>query len=143
MKIIFTLFLFIQTQLIFSADEFLVSYKQVNTDSKKSISSLWKKHKIPRLVLPVKNDVDIYEVIYKAKWIDSTWINCSGIYYVPKIKKAAPYMMFGHGTQIQKQRDISNANAEQVICLGFAADGYISCFPDYYGIGNGVGKHLY
>lgn len=126
-----------------AADDFLVSYTLVKSDSKKSISALWKQHKIPKLVLPVKNDVDVYEIIYKAKWIDSTWINCSGIYYVPKIKKAAPYMMFGHGTQIQKQREISNSNPEQIICLGFAADGYISCFPDYYGIGKGDGRHLY
>jgi uncharacterized protein (UPF0128 family) len=59
MKILFTLFLFIHIHLICSADEFLVSYKLVKTDSKKSISSLWKKHKIPRLILPVKNVVDI------------------------------------------------------------------------------------
>lgn len=84
----------------------------------------------------VNNDVDIYEIIYKAKWIDSSWINCSGIYYAPKnAKKDAPIMMYGHGTQIHKQRNISDEDAQQGICLGFAADGYAACYPDYYGIG--------
>ena len=141
--IILILFLLFFTKTTFSEDQYLVSYTLVKSHTKKSISELWKKHKIPKVILPVKNDVDIYEVIYKAKWIDSTWITCSGIYYVPKIKKAAPYMMFGHGTQIQKQRDVSDGDAQQGICLGFATDGYIACYPDYYGIGKGEGRHLY
>lgn len=143
------LFSFVQTTLAVDVvksvvpTNYLVSYTLVKSHTKASISELWKKHKIPKFILPVKNDVDIYEIIYKAKWIDSSWINCSGIYYVPKIKNAAPYMMFGHGTQIQKQRDVSDGDAQQGICLGFATDGYFACYPDYYGIGKGEGRHLY
>lgn len=123
---------------------YLVSYNLVKSHTKKSISALWKKHHIPKIILHVKNDVDIYEIIYKAKWIDSSWIQCSGIYFAPKnIKKPAPIMMYGHGTQIHKHRDISDEDAQQGICLGFATDGYAACYPDYYGIGKGEKDHLY
>lgn len=123
---------------------YLVSYTLVKSHTKKSISDLWKKHHIPKIILHVKNDVDIYEVIYKAKWLDSSWIQCSGIYYAPKnTKKPASIMMYGHGTQIHKHRSISDEDAQQGICLGFATDGYAACYPDYYGIAKGEKEHLY
>lgn len=122
---------------------YLVSYTLVKSHTKKSISALWKKNSVPKIALPVKHDVDIYEVIYKVQWIDGTWRNASGIYYVPKVKKAVPYMMFGHGTQIQKHRSIHDGDSQQFICLAHATDGYAAMFPDYYGIGKGEGKHLY
>jgi len=125
--------------------QFLVSSTLVKAHTKASISKLWKEKKIPKIALPVRNDVDIYEIIYKAPWIDSTtWINCSGICYVPRgNKKPAATMMFGHGTEIRKGRTISDSDAQQGICLGFATDGYLALFPDYYGMGKGDGRHLY
>ncbi len=128
----------------YAEDSYLISYTLVKSHTKKTISELWKKHHIPKVILKVKNDVDIYEVIYKAKWIDSSWIQCSGIYYAPKnVKKAVPIIMYGHGTQIHKQRTISDEDAQQGICLGFATDGYAACYPDYYGIAKGEKEHLY
>lgn len=124
-------------------NQYLVSYTLVKSHTKTSISELWKKHKIPKAILPVRNDVDIYEIIYKAKWIDSSFRQCSGIYYVPKNGKAVPYMMYGHGTQIHRHREVSDGEAQQGICLGFAADGYAAIYPDYFGIGKGEGNHLY
>jgi hypothetical protein len=123
---------------------YLVSYNLVKSHTTKTISELWKKHHIPKVILKVRNDVDIYEIMYKAKWIDSSYILCSGIYFAPKnIKNAAPIIMYGHGTQIHKHRAISDEDAQQGICLGFATDGYAACYPDYYGIGKGEGDHLY
>jgi len=122
---------------------YLVSYTLVKSHTKKSISDLWKKNSVPKIALPVKNEVDVYEIIYKVKWIDGTWRNASGIYYVPKVQKEVPYFMFGHGTQIQKERNISDGDSQQFICLAHATDGYAAMYPDYYGIGKGEGKHLY
>lgn len=139
------LFLAVNT-LAFNTDPnapYLVSYTLVKSHTKKTISALWKKNKVPKIALPVKNDVDIYEVIYRVKWIDGTWRNASGIYYVPKVKKEVPYMMFGHGTQIHKHRSIRDGDSQQFISLAHATDGYAAMFPDYYGIGKGEGKHLY
>lgn len=153
MRYLVFIFLFIlSVQTSFSEDRiksevptnYLVSYTLVKTHTQKSIAALWKKHHIPKVILHINNDVDIYEITYKAKWIDSSWITCSGIYYAPKnIKKPAPIMMYGHGTQIHKHRDINDGDAQQGICLGFATDGYAACYPDYYGIGKGEKDHLY
>ena len=125
---------------------YLVSYHLVQSHDKKTISKLWKKHHIPKIALPVRYGVDIYEIIYKAPWIDSiTWINCSGIVYVPKNmkgKKMATFM-FGHGTEIRKERGINDDDAQEGICMGTATDGYLSFYPDYYGLGDGDGQHLY
>ncbi len=124
---------------------YLVSSTLIKAHTKKSISALWKQKHIPKIALPVKYDVDIYEIIYKAPWIDSTtWINCSGIVFIPKSNgKKVATLMFGHGTEIRKGREISDNDAQQGICLGTATDGYLSLYPDYYGIGKGDGEHLY
>ncbi len=122
---------------------YLVSYTLIKSHTKKTISALWKKNSVPKIALGVKNAVDIYEVIYKVQWIDGTWRNASGIYYVPKVKKPVPYMMFGHGTQIHKGRTITDDDSQQFICLAHATDGYATMYPDYYGIGKGEGQHLY
>ncbi len=126
-------------------EKYLVSSTLVKSHSKKAIKEMWKKKHIPTIALPVNCGVDIYEVIYKAPWIDSTtWINCSGIVYVPKVEgKSVPTVMFGHGTEIRKGRNISDDDAQQGICLGFATDRYLALYPDYYGIGKGDGQHLY
>lgn len=126
------------------AEPYLVSKELVKSHTKKTLKALWKENKIPKIVVPIKNDVDIYEIVYRVPWIDSTWRTASGIVYVPKgVKKPAPTMMYGHGTQIHKFREISDKDAQQGICLGFATDGYLALFPDYYGIGKGEGRHLY
>ena len=126
-------------------EQFLVSHQLVKQHTKKSISALWKEKGVPKIALPVKNGVDIYEIVYRVQWIDGTWRNASGIYYVPKRKKdkPVPYMLYGHGTRIHKHREVSDGDSEQFICLAHATDGYATGFIDYYGIGKGEGMHLY
>ena len=124
---------------------YLVSYTLVKSHTKKEISALWKKNKIPKIMLPVHLGVDVYEIMYKAKWIDGTFRTESGIVYAPKIKigKEVPTVMYGHGTEIHKGRKISDNDVQQGICMGFATDGYLALYPDYFGIGKGEGNHLY
>lgn len=126
-------------------EQFLVSHQLVKQHTKKSINALWKEKGVPKIALPVKNGVDIYEIVYRVQWIDGTWRNASGIYYVPKTKKnkPVPYMLYGHGTRIHKHRKVSDGDSEQFICLAHATDGYATGFIDYYGIGKGEGMHLY
>ena len=122
-------------------EQFLVSYKLVKQHTKKTVSKLWKDKGVPKIALPVKNDVDIYEIIYRVQWIDGTWRNASGIYYAPRTKKnkPVPYMLYGHGTRIHKHREVSDGDSEQFICLAHAVDGYATAFVDYYGLGKGEG----
>jgi hypothetical protein len=126
--------------------DYLVKYNLVKQHTKASISAIWKKRGIPKLALPVKNDVDIYEIFYNAPSLDQkSWRVCSGICYVPRNmkKKQVPTLMFGHGTEISKGRTISDDDAQQGITLSFATDGYLGLYPDYYGMGNGEGNHIY
>jgi len=125
------------------ADSYIVSYELVKNHTRASISEVWKKNKIPKIAIPVKNDVDIYEIVYKAPWIDGSWIEASGIVYLPRTGKPLPTMMYGHGTQIHKNRNVSDNDSQQGICLGFATNGYLSLYPDYYGLGKGTSNHLY
>jgi alpha/beta superfamily hydrolase len=143
-KYIFSFVIVFCSLTVFATNEkHLVSYTLVKSHTSESIKQLFKSKHVPHIIMPVKNGVDIYEIIYKVKWIDGTWRNASGIYFAPKVSKPVPYMMFGHGTQIEKHRDISDNDAQQNICLMFATDGYAAMYPDYYGIGKGDGRHLY
>lgn len=152
-KIILFALSFLVTVASFAANKFaaepqenyLINYTLVKSHTKSSLQALWKKNKIPKVMLPVHYGVDIYEVLYKAKWIDGSMRTVSGIVYVPKVKpdKAVPTVMYGHGTQIHKGRSIRDDDPQQGICVGFATDGYLALYPDYFGLGKGEGNHLY
>lgn len=80
-------FTFLITGLLFfhvQAGDYLVSSELVRSHTKSTLKALWKENRIPKIIMPVKNDVDIYEIIYRVPWIDSTWRTASGIVYVPK-----------------------------------------------------------
>jgi len=136
-------FVFSSDPVQLKSSNYLLKYSLEKAHTKETIKAVWKKNGIPKMILPIKNDVDIYEIIYKAPWVDGTWIEASGLCYVPKVKGTVPTMMYGHGTQIEKQRNISDADPQQGICLGFATDGYLALYPDYYGIGKSNTSHLY
>lgn len=121
----------------------LVSHELITSYSKSDLKAVWKEKGVPSVALGVKLGVDVYEIIYMVPWLDGSMRKASGIYYVPKTDDAVPFMMYGHGTQIEKHREITDKNAQQFLCLAFATDGYAAMFPDYYGIGKGEGKHLY
>lgn len=143
-RFLLTVALFISTTFTFAQEPYLVSYRLVKTHTKATLKAMWKKNKLPTMFAPIRHEVDIYEITYKGKWIDGTYRNATGIYYVPKnVKKPLPYMVFCHGTEIHKGRQISDGDAQQGISLGAATSGYYSLFPDYFGIGGGEGNHLY
>ena len=121
----------------------LVSHTLIKSYSEKDVKQVWKEKGVPRIALPVRLGMDVYELIYLVPWLDGTMRKASGIYYVPKTDKAVPFMMYGHGTQIEKNREVTDKDAQQFICMSYATDGYAAMFPDYYGIGKGEGKHLY
>ncbi len=126
-----------------AADQYLISYNLVKTHTKQTLKALWKSNKLPRVIVPVKYDVDIYEITYYGKFVDGTMRKASGIYYVPKTKEKSPYLVFCHGTEIHKSREISDKDAQQGIALGSATNGYNALYPDYFGIANGDGNHIY
>ncbi|MBE2247479.1 MAG: hypothetical protein IAE67_09495 [Candidatus Competibacteraceae bacterium] len=122
----------------------LQSFELKKTYSKEELKSTWKKYKIPKSVVPIRYEVDVYEVLYTTQWHDGTEINASGVVFVPRnTKKDSPMICYNHGTRIKKTRGLGIEDGEQAICIGFAVDGYIVAFPDYIGLGKGEKFHLY
>jgi len=121
----------------------LLEYSLVKSFPADELKAFFKKHHIPKVVLPVNTGLNIYEVIYATTYVDNTIIKASGLIYVPvNSNKEAPLMIYNHGTEICRDRSCS-WDGEQSICLAFAADGYIVVSPDYMGLGKGERTQLY
>jgi hypothetical protein len=141
---LFNLIFFISVQFLFSQDipNRLISYELVKSYSKEDLIKRWKEAGIPQVIAPIRFDVDIYEIIYTTCWHDSTCIKASGLYFVPRDAQNIPLMVYHHGTQIEKHREVQ-LGGEISICIGFATDGYAVAYSDYIGLGKGEKFHLY
>ena len=124
-------------------DHYMVSYTLKYTYSKDSLDRFWKAKKIPQMVVPVRYAVDMYEVTYKGMWLDSSFIMAKGVMYVPHSNKPNAELIYDHGTRISVAMKPGIQDLEQVICMMFSVDGYISMFPYYYGLGGGEKEHVY
>lgn len=121
----------------------LISYRKVYSYNEKQLDSLWKVKNIKKFVAPINNALDIYEIKYETTWHDGSPILASGIFFLPRKEgKSFPMMCYHHGTQVVKSRAIG-FTGEQAICTVFGASGYMVAFPDYIGLGEGEGTHLY
>ncbi|MFN8308428.1 MAG: hypothetical protein U0T73_00575 [Chitinophagales bacterium] len=124
-------------------DHYLVSYQLKYTYTMDSLNHFWKKSHIPKIAVPLRNAVDMYEVTYKGLWLDSTFIIAKGVMYVPKTTKPSAEMVYCHGTRISLQQSYGIQDLEQVICMMHAVDNYVAIFPFYYGFGGGEKEHVY
>jgi hypothetical protein len=124
-------------------DHYLVSYKLVYSYTQDSLAKFWKHSHIPQIVVPVRNDVDMYEVTYKGMWLDSSFIIAKGVMYIPKTEKPAAEMIYCHGTRISIEQSYGVQDLEQVVCMMHAVDNYVAIFPFYYGLGGGEKEHVY
>lgn len=152
-----TLFLFLLTVAFFSkanyklrtvdsiGNSYLVSITAMKSFSKKEINKIWKKGSIPKLIMPIKYEFDVFDITYKTKWHDGTTIIASGMVFIPKITKkvVSSELIYLHGTKMSKLRTINLDIGEQSICAGFATEGYIVAYPDYVGLGKSDKFHLY
>jgi hypothetical protein len=124
-------------------EKFLISYELKYSYTQDSLKKFWKKSHIPQIVLPIRNDVDMYEITYKGLWLDSSFIMAKGVLYVPKLDKPMAEMVYCHGTRISVEQGYGIQDLEQVVCMMHAADSYIALFPFYYGLGGGEKEHVY
>jgi acetyl esterase/lipase len=120
----------------------LINFELVRTYTKADLEKRWKEAGIPKAIAPIQYDVEIYEFIYNTCWHDSSCIKASGLYFVPKNAKNSPLMVYHHGTQIEKHREVG-LGGEMAICIGFATDGFAVAYSDYVGLGKGEKFHLY
>ncbi|CAN5384596.1 hypothetical protein BH09BAC1_BH09BAC1_18870 [soil metagenome] len=122
---------------------FMVEYKLLYSYTQDSLDRFWKANKIPQILMPVENAVDMYEISYKGLWLDSSFVLAKGVLYVPKSEKPLAEMVYCHGTRISVDQSYGIQDLEQVVTMMHAADGYISYFPFYYGLGGGEKEHIY
>ena len=121
----------------------LISYTKVSSLTKKDLKEAWKENGMPKIILNINNEFDLYELIYTTKWHDGTSIKASGLYFAPtNQKEEIPQLIYHHGTKIKIERT-NEIYRETAICAGFAADGYAVIMPDYIGLGKGEKTHLY
>lgn len=122
----------------------VIQCEKVLTATRQELVDLWKKNKVSRFMVPVRYDVDIYEILYASRYPNGDIIRTSGLLFVPQMpdKARRPLLMFNHGTQIKHERKVG-LRYEQAICVGFATDGYVVGMPDYFGIGKGERIHIY
>ena len=144
-KIVFVLACVLMMSSTLFAQSNLVSYRKLVSLDRESLDALWKSNGIPKIITKNKNEVDIYELMYKTKFPDGTEIIASGIYYVPTgTDKELATVQYNHGT-VMKPRlgDDYDYNGESTICKIYAADGYLVAWQDYIGLGKGEGYHPY
>jgi hypothetical protein len=125
----------------------LINYERVKTWPKEVLQQKFEEQGVPESIVPVRYDIDVYEIIYQTSWHDGSPIKASGLYFVPvdaesKKMPAMPMVCYHHGTQIKVKRAIK-MGGEQAVCIGFASDGYLVARPDYIGLGKGDKHHLY
>lgn len=124
-------------------DKLLIDYKLLYTYTQDSLRKFYEKRNIPEAISPIRYDVDMYEVSYWGKWIDDSYVKAKGVLMVPKTDEALSEMAYCHGTRMAIKEKRGLDDPEQLITVLHAADGYISYFPFYYGLGGGEGRHIY
>ena len=121
----------------------LIQYEKINSFTVSELNNKWKKFKIPKIISSVKYAVDIYDVTYYTKNHNDSMVRASGLYFVPLKANDSPMLVYNHGTRVNPNNRDINCNREGLLCLMFATDGYSVLEPDYIGLGNGDGMHLY
>ncbi|MBX7240581.1 MAG: prolyl oligopeptidase family serine peptidase [Bacteroidia bacterium] len=122
----------------------IVEYQKVKRMTFADLKKEWADKHAPEILVPIHNEVDIYDITYTTKWHDGSEIKATGLYMVPvNVNKAMPQVLYHHGTSVRKERSGMFFNGEEMLCYFFAADGYCVIMPDYIGLGKGEKRHLY
>jgi pimeloyl-ACP methyl ester carboxylesterase len=121
----------------------LLEYSLVKSFPRENLKAFFKEQHIPKIVLPVNQGLNIYELVYTTTYFDGSTIKASGLLYVPLAPaKALSIMIYNHGTEMCRERSC-DYTGEQSICLAFATDEYVVVSPDYIGMGKSNTIQLY
>ncbi len=113
----------------------MLSYHLAKTYTAAEMGAFWKLHKVPKMIIAAKADVEVYEIVYESGYVDGSLAITSGLYFLPKGDRSnLPLLSYNHGTEVWQDRKIS-MRGEKSLCLGFATDGYAVAYPDYFGLG--------
>ncbi len=118
-------------------------YKLNQSLSTEELKTFFKKQHIPKIIFPVNQGINIYDVLYTTTYADGSIVKASGLAYLPIMKgKELALMTYNHGTEICRDRTCFEPG-ETSIDLAFATDGYIVLTPDYIGLGEGDRTQLF
>jgi len=90
------------------------------------------------------NPVNSFKVIYNTTDVHGNSTVASGAVYIPQMNSCshAPILVYEHGTEFRRTNVPSN-NKYVGQGLYFSTTGYITVMPDYLGLGDNQGIHLY
>lgn len=114
----------------------VISSTLIQTYSKAQVDSIYTANGLPSFLLPIRFDIEIYQVVYETVSFDSSATFASGALVIPvNAPCKMPVVSYQHGT-IQKASDAPSFNkGEIIIGISLAADGYAVSIPDYLGLG--------
>lgn len=136
MKKWFTLVLLYCNCLLSSNAQSIISSTLIASYTKQQIDSIYALNGLPSFLLPVRYDIEIYQLVYETVSYDSSTTFASGAIILPVGTTCnLPMVSYQHGT-IQKAADApSFNNGEIIIGIALAADGFAVSMPDYLGLG--------
>ncbi|MBX7240560.1 MAG: hypothetical protein K1X92_02340 [Bacteroidia bacterium] len=140
-RIIYFVFLCLTSFTLFSQNSPLISFQKKFTFTQDSLQKRWKQVKLPEMIVPIRYEVDLYEVIYYSNYPDGSKVKVSGWALVPKTEGKVSLISYNHGTQLKTAN--MRTPGEIFFCLWYAADGYAVLMTDYLGLGKGEKMHLY
>ena len=109
------------------------------------IDELLDQNGLPSGILPVNFEVDVHRVVYNTPDVDGTTpTTASGLICIPTGDTCQmPMMAYLHGTKVKKDETFYYLNGEWFLGVLTATSGYVTCLPDYLGLGNSPGIHPY
>jgi pimeloyl-ACP methyl ester carboxylesterase len=96
------------------------------------------------LSYPNEYPIEIYRVIYKTIDAYGNETQASGAVVLPVTGSSAfPNCIYEHGTVLKRYDVPSYESDELILGIIYACSGYIMSLPDYLGLGDSPGRHLY
>ena len=92
----------------------------------------------------IKYGVDMYKITYTTPDIYGVTDTASGLFCIPdETYKRYPFLIYQHGTVDSKDDVPSNLEGGYQLAMFWGGMGYLSCAPDYLGLGDSRGFHPY
>ncbi|MCB0756505.1 MAG: T9SS type A sorting domain-containing protein [Flavobacteriales bacterium] len=100
---------------------------------------------LPSGFLPINYAVAVHRVVYETPNYDGSTTTASGLIMIPEIDTicSMPMMAYLHGTKVKKVQTFYYLRDEWQLGVIAATSGYAMVMPDYIGLGNSPGIHLY
>ncbi len=122
----------------------IISYTLLHHYTNAQSDSVMEAYNPDLLSYPNDYEIDIYRVIYKTIDADGNETQASGAVLLPADNSVHfPLCAYEHGTTVKRYDVPSYESGELLIGIMYAVAGYVTAMPDYIGMGDSPGRHLY